>query len=247
MARRKTTAPDLTGSSIEELMNLDNLYQLDTASSKAVLNRLISAANKRIRRLVKLDVPSPAVIKRQVKVSRTNDSNGLGRGQTNRLGLIRVRTGRRNTYVKLFSSRNAKKINEVRSQIRHVQKFLKSDTSTVKGYRKYRKGIIDKMGREFKNKQEEKRFWKVYEKLLETRGGEITQVFSSDQVQKWLLEESGGKRMNRQDLYDLIDKRLDKEYYDFVSKQVDEFDEKYGDIDNDEEEDNPFTEDNLSF
>lgn len=247
MARRKTTTPDLTGSSIEELMNLDNLYQLDTASSKAVLNRLISAANKRIRRLVKLDVPSPAVIKRQVKVSRTNDNNGLGRGRTNRLGLIRVRTGRKNTYVKLFSSRGAKKINEVRAQIRHVQKFLKSDTSTVHGYRKYRKGIIDKMGREFKNKQEEKRFWKVYEKLLETRGGEITQVFSSDQVQKWLLEESGGKRMNRQDLYDLIDKRLDKEYYDLVSKQVEEFDEKYGDIDDEEEEDNPFTEDDLPF
>ena len=129
----------------------------------------------------------------------------------------------------------------MRTEIKHVQQFLQSDTSTVKGYQKYRKGIVDRMGREFKNKSEEKRFWKVYEMLKDKYGGEINEVYGSEQVQKWLLEESGGKRMNRKDLYDLALIRMYEEY----QKKIDK--ENAIDDEESEEGENPFTEDNLPF
>lgn len=229
MARKKSNMPDLTGSTIDELMSLDNLYQLDKDSSKAVLNRLVSAANKRLRRLMKLDIPSPALIQR-----REGASGATGNGVTVNMKLTKTKKMK----IKMFSSKGLKTTNEVRSQIRHVQNFLKSDTSTVKGYRKYRNGIVDRMGREFKNKSEEKRFWKVYEMLKDKYGGEIYEVYRSDQVQKWLLEESGGRRMNRKDLYDSMVIRMNEEY----QKKID----KENAID-DEEEENPFTEDDLPF
>lgn len=216
MARKKSNTIDLTGATVNELINLDNLYQLDRDSSRRVLNRLISVANKRIRRLVKKDIPSPALVKRM-----------KGKG--------------RKSYISYFSSKKAKTTNDLRTEIKHVQQFLQSDTSTVKGYKEYRKGIIDRMGREFKNKSEEKRFWKVYEMLKDKYGGEINEVYGSEQVQKWLLEESGGKRMNRKDLYDLALIRMYEEY----QKKIDK--ENAIDDEENEEGESPFTEDNLPF
>lgn len=187
---------NVKGMTIKDLMNLDNIYQLDLKDSKAVLNRLVSAANKRLERLRKTKTSSPALIRRMKRKKRS----------PNRLNYD-------STGYDKFSSKGVKTANDARVKIRQLQKFLQSKTSTVRGYNQYRKELA-KRGLVFRNRTDERKFWQVYEKLLEDLGGEIGNIFKSDEVQKWLHEEMYGQTFSRsrKKMYERMMDRLELEY-----------------------------------
>lgn len=147
---------DVKGKNVEELSNL-SLGEFSSLTRKElakVVSRLSSTANKRIKRLEKNDINSPAY--------RSVESSG----------------GR-------FSTRG-KSLNELRSEYMRVTGFLKSKTSTVKGYKKVRKDLLQRLGaseEDFTSDIEDK-MWSVYNEM----GGLSAFIQGSGDRQKFIYD-----------------------------------------------------------
>lgn len=113
MAMKKEKSINVSGMTITDIMNMDlqTFNKLGEKDLRAITSRLVSAGNKRIRRLVGKDISSPAI---RSLGTRQKFSTKLPKG---------------------VSSRQA--VNLLRQEYSAVRSFLTKKTSTMKGYNEY--------------------------------------------------------------------------------------------------------------
>lgn len=191
MKKQKTTL-NVKGLSIDDIMNKDwnDLAKLNLADLKALTQRLVSASNKRLKRL---------------ESSNVGDYSSALQG--------RKKSGGR------FSTKG-KNINELRSEFRKAKSFLKSKTSTITGTRKVINTMskkitgsgLDKVGG-FKSERTYKRFWNLYHDLEQTQSGLIGIVGGSAEAQKIVYDAMKNNRSNAGAIQE-INQRLDELYED---------------------------------
>lgn len=191
MKKQKATL-NVKGLSIDDIMNKDwnDLAKLNLADLKALTQRLVSASNKRLKRL---------------ESSNVGDYSGALQG--------RKKSGGR------FSTKG-KNINELRSEFRKAKAFLKSKTSTITGTRKVINTMskkitgsnLDTIGG-FKSERTYKRFWNLYHDLEQTQSGLIGIVGGSAEVQKIVYDAMKNNRSNVGAIQE-INQRLDELYED---------------------------------
>lgn len=129
----------VSGLSTQDILKMD-VYKLNKQSLKAVVNRLISSANKRLRRLQKNASSSPAF-----KQHYDYDKQEL----------------------KPFTLKGAKTRNEVENVMKRVKSFLQAKTSTIKGYKEYAQDVKVQLG-DFESKQQANDFWNTYNEWVKT-------------------------------------------------------------------------------
>lgn len=104
---------NVKGLKITDIMNidLDTFNRLNESELRAITSRLVSAGNKRIRRLQSKNINAPAL-------------QGLGKEKT---------------FSTKLSSEVSKqqRINKLRSEFARARTFLSSETSTIGGYKKF--------------------------------------------------------------------------------------------------------------
>lgn len=191
MKKQKATI-NVNGLSIDDIMNKDwnDLAKLNLVDLKALTQRLVSASNKRLKRL---------------ESSNVGDYSSALQG--------RKKSGGR------FSTKG-KNINELRSEFRKAKTFLKSKTSTITGTRKVINTMskkitgsgLDKVGG-FKSERTYKRFWNLYHDLEQTQNGLIGIVGGSAEVQKIVYDAMKNNRSNAGAIKE-INQRLDELYED---------------------------------
>ena len=202
---------NVKGLKISDILNMDwsDLNAFTAKELKQLTSRLVSAANKRVRKLEKteLGTSSPAY--------QTVTKRG-----------------------RLFSVKG-KNVNQVRNEFKLVSNFLKMKTSTVSGWKSYQKDVADKMKRasgidinKWSNVNKSK-MWAVYRKFEELHGGEFKKG-DSDRIIQFLMETLDKTETMTED--ELLD-ALDSEYQTWYEE--DPFDdddyEKWSDLFDDEE------------
>lgn len=100
--------------------------------------------------------------------------------------------------------------NEIRAKIGEMTDFLKLKTSTVKGWKEFRKGIETKIGGKLSELEDESKFWEVYRKIKESNHA-IYQHLSSDEILKMTYEEALITGTN-DDLFQTMDENLNTLY-----------------------------------
>lgn len=113
MAKKITQKIDVSGMTIEDIMgmDLDDFNKLSERDLRAVTSRLVSASNKRIRRLEKYDIKSPA--------------------------LYNLGTDYRFSTKLPKGTDASQRVNKLRQEFARARTFLSSRTSTISGYKKY--------------------------------------------------------------------------------------------------------------
>lgn len=152
----------VAGLTIQNILKMTPLEinSLNTKDLKSVTSRLVSAANKRIRRLAK-----------------SSESDIIPAYQS----IVKNRGG------KPFSVKG-KNINELRNEMKKIHNFLNLKTSTIRGWKSLKKDVSKRLGGDFESNDEAKKFWEVYRKLKETEKGAFLIVKSSEQIQQMLYE-----------------------------------------------------------
>lgn len=178
---------NLKGLTIQDIMNLswEQINTMGDVELKQITSRLVSASNKRIRRLEKSTRGKSSFAYQTVE----------DRGR-------------------MFSVRG-KNTNQVRQEFKLAKNFLNMKTSTVTGWKKYRKETEDRLvsatdGESLNWKDGTwKKFWKVYRRFEEVHGGTYKKG-DSDRIQKMLTEimNSNDKRKSA----DSFQRMLDDEY-----------------------------------
>ena len=105
----------LKGLSTKNILKMD-VYKFNAPTLRAVLNRLISSANKRIRRLESKAPHSPAI--RNRKDNFKFSLKGVGKEDRNKMESI----------------------------MKEVKSFLEAPTSTIKGFKEYRSNVERTIG-----------------------------------------------------------------------------------------------------
>lgn len=115
---------NVKGLSIQQIMNidLDTFNSLKESDLRHITSRLVSAGNKRIRRLEKLDINSPAY-----------QSLGDNKRFSTKLDA--------NTSV-------TQRVNRLRQEFARVRSFLTLKTSTARGYQTFKKETFKRLSRE---------------------------------------------------------------------------------------------------
>lgn len=147
---------NVNGMSIEDIRTIDT-RTLDDHALKQALSRLVSAANKRLRRLMNDPIGkySPAV------QNRINYATGA---------------------VRMFSAKGLKTRGQIKAEFERVRSFLdpSKKSHTLKGWRKIVKKMMDKglTEEEIKSPQ----FWALYRKFLAEF---VPALFDSDQLREY--------------------------------------------------------------
>ena len=146
-------------------MNWEELNDLTTKPNQAkainVLHQMGEIANKRLERLANLNLPSPAFSNRTI-----TDKYGFAKRDSNGVFM----------YDR-FQSTGLDNLTDIRHELKHIQSFLSSKTSTVPGANRYAAGIV-KRAENLKNLGEAKErmwdyesskvFWTAYNNLDES-------------------------------------------------------------------------------
>ena len=202
---------NVKGLKISDILNMDwsDLNAFTAKELKQLTSRLVSAANKRVRKLEKseLGTSSPAY--------QTVAKRG-----------------------RLFSVKG-KNVNQVRNEFKLVSNFLKMKTSTVSGWKSYQKDVADKMKRasgidinKWSNVNKSK-MWAVYRKFEELHGGEFKKG-DSDRIIQFLMETlDKTETMTEDELLDALDSEY-QTWYEEDPFDDDDYD-KWSDLFDDEE------------
>lgn len=191
---------NVKGLSIQNIMEMswDEINQLSAKDLKSVTSRLVSASNKRIKRLAS---------------AKTGKSSFAYQTVEER--------GRK------FSVRG-KDTNALRQEFKLSKNFLNMKTSTVKGWKKYRANVEERTGYATSGESLEwsdrtwSKYWKVYRRFEETHGGTFKKG-DSDRIQQMLTEimQSNDKRRSA----DTFSQMIEDEYADiYESEDEEDFD-----------------------
>lgn len=147
MAKSKKTI-DVSGMTISDIMGMDirDFNRLKESDLRAVTSRLVSASNKRIRRLESKSIKSPAYrsLGTDVRFS-TKLPKGTSREQ---------------------------RVNRLRQEFSRARNFLSSKTSTMSGYKEYVSDIKDEISKSLGKNVRDVDIGKAFERLhkLQERG-----------------------------------------------------------------------------
>ena len=194
---------NVKGLKISDITSMDweQLNKLSAQDLKSLTNRLVSASNKRIRRLEKTE-----------------------RGKSSFAYQSVEERGRK------FSTRG-KNVNQLKQEFKLAKQFLGYKTSTVKGWKEYRTKVEQRTGYategESVNWSERtwSKYWKVYRRFEETHGGTYKKG-DSDRIQQMLTEimKSSDKRKSA----DSFQKMIEDEYQDmYESEEYDDIDDYF--------------------
>ena len=194
---------NVKGLKISDIVSMDweQLNKLSATDLKSLTNRLVSASNKRIRRLEKTE-----------------------RGKSSFAYQSVEERGRK------FSTRG-KNVNQLKQEFKLAKQFLGYKTSTVKGWKEYRTKVEQRTGYategESVNWSERtwSKYWKVYRRFEETHGGTYKKG-DSDRIQQMLTEimKSSDKRKSA----DSFQKMIEDEYQDmYESEEYDDIDDYF--------------------
>jgi len=141
MANKKPKTINVAGMTISDIMGIDleTFNKMGEKDLRAITSRLVSASNKRIRRLEKNNVSSPAY-------------RSLGSDK------------RFSTKLPSGTSKQ-QRVNKLKQEFARARSFLSSKTSTMKGYNQYQQQIIDDIEQTTGQKLQKGEISKVYEIL----------------------------------------------------------------------------------
>ena len=184
-------------------MDWDRLNKLTEKDLRSITNRLVSASNKRIRRLEKTTRGTSSFAYQSVQ-----------------------ERGRK------FSTRG-KNVNQLKQEFKLAKQFLGYKTSTVKGWKEYRTKVEQRTGYATEGESLDwsertwSKYWKVYRRFEETHGGTFKKG-DSDRIQQMLTEimDSSDKRRSA----DSFQRMIEDEYEDMYESEEDEDIDDYFDI-----------------
>lgn len=211
MARKvKTPSIDVSGLSIEDIMGIpfEMLNTLNRRDLAKITSRLASTANKRIKRLLNSDYG---------EVSRALESI-----------INRVKKSGTTAF-----SVKGKDVNQLRNEFAQVKNFLNLKTSSVVGTKKVINKTLERLGVDRSNwsNAKNKRFFKIYRKLVEEYGGndeKFKEWYDSKNIQRVLSEKFKWKNKD-DDILDIMRKHLNGLYED-KERTDNELDDDYNDI-----------------
>ena len=157
----------------EEIINLDieDIQKLNTKQLQRLTTQIVSTANKRVKALQSAGLEDSLILTQMKDFSGRFSSKIEGKNKLNRL---------RNTFS-------------------NVRNFLLSETSTVRGYKKYNretaeriagnKNMRDPEARDFVKRYESdielrRDFWRIYNRLKETYPDKFSGKGESERIQK---------------------------------------------------------------
>lgn len=202
---------NVKGLKISDIVSMDweRLNKLSEKDLRSLTNRLVSASNKRIRRLEKTTRGTSSFAYQSVQ-----------------------ERGRK------FSTRG-KNVNQLKQEFKLAKQFLGYKTSTVKGWKEYRTKVEQRTGYategESLNWPERtwEKYWEVYRKFEEGHSGLIAKKgtgtkYDSDRIQQMLTEmmESSDKRRSA----DSFQRMIEDEYQDIYESEEDEDIDDYFDL-----------------
>lgn len=207
---------------IKEFLELD-FHDLDELSTKKnrekaieAVNAMSKIANRRLEKLSKLDIPSPAFSNRTI-----TDKEGFA-----------TRDDYGQFLYERFQSAGemGDDLTKIRKELKYLHSFLESKTSTVTGAERYLEDIVMRAeGYDTRNDarwnmwtyDESKVFWSAYDKLLDNDFNLVTNIIGSNEVQAVVrkLYKTGENsdslwERSRQTLRDIRDERFKSAYYE---------------------------------
>lgn len=197
---------NVKGLKISDIMNMDwdTLNKLNKEDLKSITSRLVSASNKRIKRLAQTP-----------------------RGKSSFAYQSVEERGRK------FSVRGMD-TNQLKNEFSRAKRFLNMKTSTVRGWKEYRSQMETRThgatSGESVNWSERtwSKYWKVYRRFSETHGGTYKKG-DSDRIQQMLTEimESNDKRRSA----DTFQRMIEDEYESMYEENQEDYDtDDYFDI-----------------
>ena len=148
---------DVSGWSIEDIAKIDisDLALMSTSNIKKITSRLVSAYNKRLARLERSELGrmSPTyqhAKKNKFVVEQTAEYTRIGET----FERYSVKGLDAKSVVNLFQTLTQK---------------LNLETSTLKGFKAYRKRLYNKLGVKFNDINTERKFWDIYHRYDETK------------------------------------------------------------------------------
>ena len=181
---------DIINMPYESLINLSK--KENTEYLKSAVKYLTQSANRRIKTLLESPVGSFSPAYKKLKDA-----------------------GMTKFDVRWLNKATSKDTGKLLEQFSEVKKFLQAKTSTISGWQKVRNQIAKRTGskklfqKEYKSKRsasywtnKEKKFWNLYNKLVDEFGGIITEL-DSDRIQKMLykIQNFKGIRKDKDDAF----------------------------------------------
>lgn len=193
---------NVKGLKISDILNMDwdRLNRLSESELKQITLRLVSASNKRIKRL------ESAKLGKSSFAYQTVEERG-----------------------RKFSVRG-KNVNQLKQEFKLSSNFLRMKTSTVKGWTKYRKSVEERTASatdgesvDWSNRTWSK-YWKVYRKFEEEHGGTFKKG-DSDRIQQMLrsIMESSDKRKSADSFQQMIEDEYNDMYESDMEDDIDDY------------------------
>ena len=193
---------NVKGLKLDTILNMDweKLNSLSESEMKQITSRLVSASNKRIKRLEQTTMGTSSFAYQKV----------VSRG-------------------KKFSVRG-KNLNQVKQEFKLAKQFLQFKTSTVTGWKRYRTKMEKRVSGETYGESQEwkdatwKKFWKVYRRFEETNGGTFKKG-DSDRIQQMLHEifTDEDKRHSVDYFSDILDEKYNELYEEEIEDDIDDY------------------------
>lgn len=178
---------DLTGVSINQIMNLDiDINKLSRGDLSRVVGRLVSASNKRIRNLAKTEIG---------KMSPAYQSRMERGGQFSTKGLS---------------------TDKLRNLFAETKGFLQLKTSSIKGWGDIRQEIEKSIGISFDTEEDSKKFWETYRRFAEGKNipdKKTKSKYDSEHLQQYLAKRYSTKQGFGRSMDEVLQK-LDKRFKD---------------------------------
>lgn len=206
---------NVKGLKISDILNidLDTFNNLSESDLRKITSRLVSASNKRIRRLKEHDINSPAL-------------RGMGDMES--------------FSTKLDENISPQqRVNQLRHTFSQMRSFLTSETSTIKGFKKYSDRIMDAISNSMK----------IEKKTLEEKLGKdgINKLFK---IHHWAQEHgyissyrgSQGSKQSRNVIADILidnpnaDEETIKRWFEETADKLYKEEEKKNQIEDETEE-----------
>ena len=198
------------GLKISDILNidLDAFNKLNEKELRSLTSRLVSAGNKRIRRLAEHDINSPAM-------------QGLG--------------NEKSFSTKLPSDlSNQQKVNRLRNEFARARSFLTSETSTIGGYKKFVKRTKERLSKELnmpvKTIEKKLNVGKMFDLLHKAQEKGLVSSYrgskGSAQARNMIAEILiDNPDVNEDTLMDYLEEQYDEWYEDSLEESEDETEE----------------------
>ena len=201
-------------------LNPADISKMNYEERKELVDEMSKKANRRLDRLSKLPLPTPAFINRAEYNPREKDNPPILRNED---GSFRYRP---------FQS-TGKNSNQLANEIKFLRSFFNSPTSTVTGAKRSIMKLygnltkIDRTGyniyqiAQLMPYEKTRTFWEAYSKILQTNAGIITQkrgvtpgYITSSQVQAYIYRQMAEKPDLTPDEIEAMSRKFMREVYE---------------------------------